>query len=104
MINEFRIKNVQRIASDMVQVTVTMENKTWAKHRAKGNLGALYGVDISNHAYKEYGVKAYNPTVCDRDNAAKGIKTIKLIYTDSDWSDVSAEIIHVDFSARKRIA
>ena len=118
----FQINNVRRIDAETVLVTVTMDAKAWTKARSKG-LGMLYGIDISNAVYREYGIKAYNPTVADRDRAKAGIKTIQLYYADSVWipkpnnvvrvqfakrltkEPVSpADVVKVDFVARKRIA
>ena len=54
----------------------------WRKYRAEGNLGFLYGVDVSNYVYRtsNFKIKAYNPVVSDRARAKNGIKTIELTY------------------------
>ncbi len=54
----------------------------WRRYRDKGNLGVLYGIDVSNYIYKasNFKIKAYNPVVDDRQRARKGIKTIELTY------------------------
>ena len=100
----FNIINVSRISSDRVKVIVTMSGFQWTITRDKGGLGGLYGVDISNTVYREYGVMACNPTVKDTDRAKNGLKTIELIYDDSAWAPAVDNVIRVDFKTRKRVA
>ena len=66
---------------EFTTVTIEMPVKDWTRARNKGQLGALYGVDVSNHLRREHGLTyAYNPTVEDKARAVKGIKRIKLHY------------------------
>ena len=62
------------------QARVAMPVKDWAKAKRLGQLGMLYGVDISNTLYREHNVQAYNPTVDDRQRASQGVKIIRLVY------------------------
>jgi hypothetical protein len=100
----FKIVQVSRIDSDSVSVKVTMDAKAWREMSAKGQLGSLYGVDISNAAYREYGVMAQCPSVDDFAKAKGGIKVIELIYADSQWNDNFDNVIYVDFVSRRRAA
>lgn len=96
----FQVKNIVRVNADTVKVTVTMSIKEFNKAK-KDSLGQLFGIDISNHVYREYGVKAYNPTVDGIKTRAKnGIKTLQLYYRDDSWVYVD-NVIRVDFSARR---
>src|SRR5580698_8556167 len=61
-------------------VTVKMPIKVWSAMKRRGQLGTLYGVDISNEVYRTHGVPAHNPSVDDSKRATQGIKTIKLTY------------------------
>lgn len=97
----FNVSSVRRIDSETVSVTITMEVKAWSK----ADKGTLYGIDVSNAIHREYGVQAYYPSVSDKDRARCGIKTITLYYRDAVWQErLPAEIIKIDFVARKRIA
>lgn len=101
----FDIQSVERYSADTVRVVVTMIADVWKQYQKLGHLGQLYGVDVSNEVYRSYGVKAYNPTVADRDKASGGVKTITLYYADADWKPKQpGELIKVDFQSRKRIA
>jgi hypothetical protein len=104
MQNQFKIVSVERVSDGQVKVRVRMDAKAWHKLAKAGDLGFLYGVDISNEAYRAYGVKASNPTVSDRDRAQGGLKWIDLYYTDETWTPAIDNVIHVDFIAKKRKA
>jgi len=68
-----------------VVVRVAVPAKEWAKAKKKGELGQLYGIDISNHVYAiNRNIPAHNPTVDDRSRASKGVKSISLTYFLSD--------------------
>jgi hypothetical protein len=68
-----------------VNVVVRMPVKEWAKLKKKGQLGQLYGIDISNALYAmNQNIPAHCPTVSDRDRAKNGIKTIRLSYRLTD--------------------
>jgi hypothetical protein len=99
----FKIVNVSRADADTVFVKVRIDAKEWLKLKKSGQLGALYGIDISNAVYALYGVKASNPTVSDKDSAMGGIKWIDLWYRDSEWA-IKDNVINVDFKTKKRIA
>ena len=131
---KFKIESVSRHSSELVEVKVTMSAASWGIAKATNGLGSLYDVDISNEAYRNYGVKAHNPIVSDTVRAKNGIKLLTLTYADSTWIDsvemtertkwenaarntgrlpeVSTEsdeslvdnVIYVDFIARKRCA
>lgn len=60
-------------------VVVTMPAKEFSKTKCKGT---LYGIDISNAVsdLSDRLVRAYYPSVDDKQRASKGIKTIKLNY------------------------
>lgn len=96
-INQFTINSVRRTYTDHVTVIVSIDAKLWAKAKAKGQLGELYGIDISNAVFREYGVKAYMPSVSDRRRASKGIKRIELTYLDASWREAPDNVIKVDF-------
>jgi hypothetical protein len=69
----------------LVTVVVEMDSKEWANARKSGNLGHLYGVEISNAVYAiNRAIPAINPTVDDTARASKGVKTIKLNYYGSN--------------------
>lgn len=99
----FKIVSVSRVSEETVSVKVRMDAKAWLKAKRDKALGALYGVDISNEVYRTFGVKAYNPTVADRDNASGGIKWITLYYADNTWTNAPNNVIYVDFVSKKRI-
>jgi len=67
-------------------VTIQIDAKEFAKLKAKGHLGQLYGIDVSNEVYRLSGraVRAHNPSVDDTRKASKGIKTISLTYYQDD--------------------
>lgn len=100
----FKITAVMRIDKETVQVNVRIDAKAWTKAKRDNALGALYGIDISNQAYRDYGVKASNPTVSDKDNASGGIKYLILYYADATWKPAPDNVIHVDFINKKRVA
>lgn len=64
------------------EVIVQCDAKEWNKLKKANDLGSLYGVDISNEVYRitDELVPAWNPSVCDRDRAKAGVKTIRLSY------------------------
>ena len=96
----FEILSVERRDAETVHVRVRIPVKAWNKARRDG-LGSLYGVDISNAVHRAYGVKAYNPSVADRQRAMAGFKFISLYYQDATWT---SNVIRVDFRARRRVA
>lgn len=77
-----------------------MDAKIWRK----ADKGALYGIDVSNEVFRQYGVKAYNPSVSDRDRASGGLKWIDLYYIDETWSEPPNNVIEVDFINKRRAA
>lgn len=89
----FTIQNVSRISFDLVQVTVSIPAKEWHTIKRRGALGALYGIDISNAAYRLHGIKAYQPGVNDRVRASNGIKTITLTYVDAVWAPMPDNLV-----------
>lgn len=93
----FKVINIVRLSAELVTVTVSMCSKEWCKTRAKGNLGQLYGIDISNTLYHEFGIRAYMPSVGDRERASSGVKTITLTYQDREWTPAPNNVIRVDF-------
>lgn len=97
------LKQVSRVSSELVQIVVTVDAKLWQKHKKNGQLGSLYGVDISNLVYRATGVKAYYPSVSDKTRAKNGLKVIFLTYVDPDWRPMS-NLIPVDFVNRCRAA
>ena len=99
----FRIFDIVRVSQDSVCVKVLIPAKEWNDIKTKGDLGFLYGVDISNTAFKEFGVKAHNPSVNDSERAKGGVKVIELFYSDSEWKPVD-NVIHVDFINRRKVA
>lgn len=100
----FKIEMIYRHDADLVTVKVTMPAKEWLACKAKGQLGALYGVDISNQVYREFGVQASNPIVADDMRAKGGIKVLELSYADSTWIEPVNNVIRVDFISRRRVA
>ena len=83
----FKINSISRFSSDTVKVSITCNVKDWNTCKRKGQLGSLYGIDISNAVYQMHGVKASNPTVSDDKRASMtGVKSIDLYYRDSEWS------------------
>lgn len=102
----YSINSVRRIDSQTVRVSIQCDAKAWSKLRDAGDLGSLYGIDVSNEVYKTYGIKAYNPSVSHNDRARRGVKSIDLFYTDSQWVDVSQltyapNVTHVDFQLKQ---
>ena len=64
-----------------VSVIVHVEAARWHKLAKQGNLGQLYGVDISNAVYRfNSSIPASMPTVDDRSRAKRGFKRITLTY------------------------
>ena len=98
------VRSVQRVDTDRVSVRVAIPAKVWQTAKRKGDLGALYGVDISNFVYHACGVAAYYPTVDDSQRAMDGLKFIELTYNDSVWTPFPANVIHVDFVNKRRVA
>lgn len=94
-----RIYSVVRIGSEHVQVKVCMCVADWSQAKRKGELGRLYGIDISNAVYHMTGVKAYHPTVDDSARASNKLKFITLTYQDSEWAPAPDNVIQVDFKA-----
>jgi hypothetical protein len=98
----FQVKNIVRVDSETVKVTVTMDAKEFNKAKKQG-LGQLFGIDISNHVFREYGIKAYNPSVDGiKSRAVQGVKTLQLYYKDDAWV-YNDNVVRVDFAA-KRVA
>lgn len=100
----FKITNVFRVDVNTVRVLVSVDAKHWHACKAKGHLGQLYGVDISNAVFHLHQVKAYNPSVGDYGNARDGLKRFTFDYTDSAWCPAPANVVRVDFKNRKRVA
>lgn len=100
----FKIISVSRYSADLVKVYIRMDAKEWHKLKKNSQLGSLYGIDISNAVYREYGVKAHCPTVSDRDNARGGIKRLTLYYNDSQWTNAPDNVIQVDFINKRKVA
>ena len=126
----FKIISVLRLDSENVAVKVRCDAKEFNKIKAKGDLGQLYGIDISNEVYRTRGVTACNPTVDSHGRVRNGYKWVTLIYKDDTWDtykpilNSSAEseliecadtelkqgdqieyvnnVIHVDFINKKR--
>lgn len=101
---QFKIVSIERVSQGQVKVRVRMDAKAWLKARRAGALGQLYGVDISNAAYRQCGVKAYNPTVSDRERAQGGIKWLELYYHDESWAPAPDNVIRVDFINKRKVA
>lgn len=93
----FNIIRIYRDSLSTVRIDVAIDAKAWRSAKAKGHLGQLYGVDISNAVYRAFSVKAYQPTVSDRQRAVKGVKTVSLWYQDATWIDKPSNVIRVDF-------
>lgn len=75
----------------VVEVSVLVDAKAWAKMRDKGQLGSLYGVDISNAVYAiNQAIPASRPTVGDSERASKGFKRISLTYSLTDAAQAEA--------------
>lgn len=72
-------------------ITIEVDAAYWKRLQKAGNLGQLYGIDVSNAVYALTNklVPAWNPSVDHRSNARKGIKTVKLTYY---FDDVRAGI------------
>jgi len=98
----FKIVSIDRTSPETVMVKVRMDAKEWAKIKKQGQLGQLYGVDISNEAYRTHGVRAHNPTVQDSDRASGGVKWVKLWYADTVWGTEPSNVVNVDFQLRRR--
>lgn len=65
----------------MARVVVYIDARKWNTMKKKGQLGQLYGVDISNEVHRlNKQIRAWNPAVNDRARASKGIKRIELQY------------------------
>lgn len=76
----WRIVDVTEVMGQ-IRVQVTVSARYWHEQRAKGQLGMLYGVDISNAiGAMRSDVKAYHPTVSDKARATGGYKTVILWY------------------------
>ncbi|CAK9249691.1 unnamed protein product [Sphagnum jensenii] len=99
----FTIQSIYRLDSDLVTVKVTMNAKAWLDYRNKGQLGSLYGVDISNQVYRLSGVKASCPIVDDHAKSKNGVKVLELTYADAEWVEID-NVIRVDFAKRCRAA
>lgn len=104
MLNIFKIVRIERVDAETVRVDVRLDAKQWLATKQRGQLGALYGVDISNAAYRTHGVKASNPTVSDGERASGGIKYISMYYADATWTIAPDNVIYVDFINKKRLA
>jgi hypothetical protein len=102
----FKIVSIERVSDGQVKVRVRMDSKAWHAAKRAKQLGSLYGVDISNMAYRMHGVKAHNPSVSDKTRAMGGIKWIDLYYADETWQDAThaANVTHVDFQLRRKIS
>ena len=100
----FKITSVFRVDAETVRVLVSVEAKHWHAAKAKGQLGALYGLDISNAVFHMHQVKAHNPTVGDYGKARDGVKQFTFDYADKEWAPVPNNVVRVDFKARKRVA
>ncbi len=63
-------------------VKVDVDAAFWTKAKRTGQLGALYGIDISNEVYRlsRRLVPAWNPMVDDKRRASDGVKRITLTY------------------------
>ena len=98
----FKVTHVRRIESRLVECRIEMTTKAW--NEAKKDLGYLFGIEISNYIYREYGVKAYNPMVDGiRDKSKKGIKYLSLTYEDTEWKPID-NVIKVDFENKRKVA
>ena len=100
---DFRIVSVERSYQDTVKVRVRLDAKLWAKIKKADQLGQLYGIDISNAVSREYGVKAYQPTVADKDKARGGLKWIDLWYNDATWRQAPDNIVRPNFGTKDTI-
>ncbi len=100
----FKLKSIQRVNEVSVKVCVEMDAGEWTKAKRDNALGQLYGIDISNEVYHLTGVKAYEPSVNDRNRSKDGIKLIELYYQDTVWQPAPDNVIIVDFVARRRAA
>lgn len=92
----FTIQNVSRINDEIVRVCVSVDALAWAAHKRTDALGHLYGIEISNRVYQEYGVRATNPTVDHNTRAVKGLKTVILYYADTQWQEMPNNVIQLD--------
>jgi hypothetical protein len=99
---KLEIRHVVRISNNRVSVRVAIPASQWHESKRKGDLGHLYGVDISNFIYHATGVHAYYPTVDDRTRASGGVKVIELTYTDTDWVKAPNNVIQIDFINKRK--
>lgn len=102
MLIQFKIETVRRISNELVECVALVNADYWKREKAKGRLGVLYGIDLSNAIYHEFGVKAYCPSVGDRDRARNGVKRITLTYQDSAWNDAPDNVIKINFADRPK--
>jgi hypothetical protein len=100
----FKIVSVKKHWDNTVKVCVRMDAKEWHKIARKGDKGQLYGIDISNQVFRDYGVKAWNPAVNDRARARGGLKFIELFYTDPTWGATPPNVVRVDFQLKRRVS
>ncbi len=62
-------------------VSIRIDAKRWHDLKKRGQLGMLYGVDVSNAVYRhDPRIYATNPTVDDSRRAKNGFKMIQLTY------------------------
>lgn len=74
-------KHGEDFGSPTLSVTFTMDVKVWKSYRDAGDLGAIYGTELSNYLSRKGILKEYCvPIVSDRDNARRGRKTIRIEY------------------------
>lgn len=65
-----------------LHVTFSIDSKEWKMLSTKGNLGMLYGVDLSNYLSRAGILNEYSvPSVDDKSRAKNGRKTIRIRYT-----------------------
>ncbi len=90
----FTIESVKRHNSETVRVLISLDPKEWSAIRKSGNLGHFYCTEIGNELYRNYGgLRAYNPTVNDRDRAVNGKKWLCFYYTDNTWTAAPDNVI-----------
>jgi len=87
-------KSIERVNADTVCLIVEIDAKAW--HAA--DKGTLYGIDIGNDIYRMTGINTVNPSVDDHGRAYKGIKTIKIYYTDTQWAPMT-NVVRFDRAA-----
>lgn len=74
-------KHGQDFGTPTLSITFSMDAKLWKQYRDTKNLGTLYGVDLGNYLSRQGILNEYCvPIVNDRDNARKGLKTIRVEY------------------------